>query len=217
MISPQVCQENLAVLFENFLIFSNSFCSSGIWLSYVAGEVIISESPYVSVPNKNKESPQSKCEWCFSSTNLKKCSACHVVWYCSSKCQVKWNNWNGVKTNKNDHKTSLERERSHYLELKFKFCDGIMIFRSSCIVCGKLHHLSSISEVGLEVAFCGMPSTVESWQGKSEITHAIHTFDGETLYTAKARKWEGEWVFQDSDCSTWVYCSLAFNRKVTNY
>ncbi|KAH6799925.1 SET domain group 37 [Perilla frutescens var. hirtella] len=51
------------------------------------GEVIISENPYVSVPNKNKESPQSKCEWCFSSTNLKKCSACHVVWYCSSKCQ----------------------------------------------------------------------------------------------------------------------------------
>lgn len=51
------------------------------------GEVIISENPYVSVPNKNKESPQSKCEWCFSSTNLKKCSACHVVWYCSSRCQ----------------------------------------------------------------------------------------------------------------------------------
>ncbi|KAL8485506.1 hypothetical protein ACS0TY_027698 [Phlomoides rotata] len=51
------------------------------------GEVIISENPYVCVPNKNKESPQSKCEWCFSSTSLKKCSACHVVWYCSSKCQ----------------------------------------------------------------------------------------------------------------------------------
>ncbi|XP_057795841.1 histone-lysine N-methyltransferase ASHR1 isoform X2 [Salvia miltiorrhiza] len=51
------------------------------------GEVILSENPYVSVPNKNKESPLCKCEWCFSSTNLKKCSACHVVWYCSSKCQ----------------------------------------------------------------------------------------------------------------------------------
>ncbi|KAL6515580.1 Histone-lysine N-methyltransferase ashr1 [Orobanche hederae] len=51
------------------------------------GEVILSGSPYVCVPNKNKESPESKCEWCFSSTNLKKCSACHVVWYCSSKCQ----------------------------------------------------------------------------------------------------------------------------------
>ncbi|KAK4490099.1 hypothetical protein RD792_000756 [Penstemon davidsonii] len=51
------------------------------------GEVIISENPYVSVPNKNRESPQWKCEWCFSLANLKKCSACHVVWYCSSKCQ----------------------------------------------------------------------------------------------------------------------------------
>lgn len=51
------------------------------------GEVIISENPYVSVPNKNKESPKSKCEWCFSPRNLKKCSACHVVWYCSSNCQ----------------------------------------------------------------------------------------------------------------------------------
>ncbi|KAL6492859.1 hypothetical protein OROGR_032618 [Orobanche gracilis] len=51
------------------------------------GEVILSGSPYVCVPNTNKESPESKCEWCFSSTNLKKCSACHVVWYCSSECQ----------------------------------------------------------------------------------------------------------------------------------
>ncbi|GFQ02434.1 histone-lysine n-methyltransferase ashr1 [Phtheirospermum japonicum] len=51
------------------------------------GEVILSEGPYVSVPNKNKESPESKCEWCFSSANLKKCSACHVAYYCSSKCQ----------------------------------------------------------------------------------------------------------------------------------
>ncbi|XP_011097714.1 histone-lysine N-methyltransferase ASHR1 isoform X1 [Sesamum indicum] len=55
--------------------------------AFFPGEVIISENPYVCVPNKNKESPQSKCEWCFSSRNLKKCSACHVVWYCSSKCQ----------------------------------------------------------------------------------------------------------------------------------
>ncbi|PIN12988.1 putative histone tail methylase containing SET domain [Handroanthus impetiginosus] len=54
---------------------------------FFPGEVIISENPYVCVPNKNKESPESKCEWCFSSNNLKKCSACHVVWYCSSKCQ----------------------------------------------------------------------------------------------------------------------------------
>ncbi|KAG6432653.1 hypothetical protein SASPL_104234 [Salvia splendens] len=45
------------------------------------GEVILSENPYVCVPNKNK------CEWCFSSTNLKKCSGCRVIWYCSSECQ----------------------------------------------------------------------------------------------------------------------------------
>ncbi|CAA2994865.1 histone-lysine N-methyltransferase ASHR1 isoform X1 [Olea europaea subsp. europaea] len=51
------------------------------------GEVILSEDPYVSVPNKNKESPNSKCEWCFSSSNLKKCSGCHVVWYCGGTCQ----------------------------------------------------------------------------------------------------------------------------------
>ncbi|XP_022880187.1 histone-lysine N-methyltransferase ASHR1 isoform X2 [Olea europaea var. sylvestris] len=51
------------------------------------GEVILSEDPYVSVPNKNKESPNSKCEWCFSSSKLKKCSGCHVVWYCGGTCQ----------------------------------------------------------------------------------------------------------------------------------
>ncbi|XP_051123836.1 histone-lysine N-methyltransferase ASHR1 isoform X2 [Andrographis paniculata] len=51
------------------------------------GEVILRETPYVSVPTKNKESPKSKCEWCFTSRNLKRCSACHLVWYCSSKCQ----------------------------------------------------------------------------------------------------------------------------------
>ncbi|KAL1543881.1 histone-lysine N-methyltransferase ASHR1-like [Salvia divinorum] len=51
------------------------------------GEVLLSENPYVCVPNKNKESPLCKCEWCFSTTNLKKCSGCHVIWYCSSKCQ----------------------------------------------------------------------------------------------------------------------------------
>lgn len=74
-----------AFLFESLFDFSYS----RFRLPYTAGEVIISENPYVSVPNKNKESPQSKCEWCFSSTSLKKCSACHVVWYCSSNCQVK--------------------------------------------------------------------------------------------------------------------------------
>ncbi|XP_009764587.1 histone-lysine N-methyltransferase ASHR1 isoform X2 [Nicotiana sylvestris] len=47
------------------------------------GEVIIWEEPYVSVPNKSS----AKCEWCFTSTNLKRCSACHVVYYCGNTCQ----------------------------------------------------------------------------------------------------------------------------------
>ncbi|XP_069155358.1 histone-lysine N-methyltransferase ASHR1 isoform X2 [Solanum lycopersicum] len=46
------------------------------------GEVIISEEPYVSVPNKS-----AKCEWCFTSSNLKRCSACQVVNYCGNTCQ----------------------------------------------------------------------------------------------------------------------------------
>lgn len=45
----------------------------------------MNQEPYVCVPNKNSS---SKCDWCFSSSNIKKCSACQVVWYCSSSCQV---------------------------------------------------------------------------------------------------------------------------------
>ncbi|XP_027094861.1 histone-lysine N-methyltransferase ASHR1 isoform X1 [Coffea arabica] len=51
------------------------------------GEVIISQEPYVAVPNKNSNDSSSRCEWCFSTRNLKKCSACQVVWYCGSTCQ----------------------------------------------------------------------------------------------------------------------------------
>ncbi|XP_071701990.1 histone-lysine N-methyltransferase ASHR1-like isoform X2 [Rutidosis leptorrhynchoides] len=49
------------------------------------GEVILSEEPYVSVPNKS--STESRCDWCFTSSNLKRCSSCHVVCYCGSTCQ----------------------------------------------------------------------------------------------------------------------------------
>nr|XP_043607431.1 histone-lysine N-methyltransferase ASHR1 [Erigeron canadensis] len=49
------------------------------------GEVILSEEPYVSVPNKT--SVESRCEMCFISSNVKRCSSCRVVWYCGSKCQ----------------------------------------------------------------------------------------------------------------------------------
>ncbi|KAI5668589.1 hypothetical protein M9H77_18442 [Catharanthus roseus] len=51
------------------------------------GEVILSQEPYVSVPNKNSSDSSLKCDWCFTSTTLKKCSACQVVWYCSGSCQ----------------------------------------------------------------------------------------------------------------------------------
>uniref|UniRef100_A0A2N9F3I1 MYND-type domain-containing protein n=1 Tax=Fagus sylvatica TaxID=28930 RepID=A0A2N9F3I1_FAGSY len=52
---------------------------------FYPGEVIISQEPYVCVPNKSPV--ESRCDGCFSSSNLKKCSACHVVWYCGSTCQ----------------------------------------------------------------------------------------------------------------------------------
>ncbi|KAL8216258.1 hypothetical protein R6Q57_023095 [Mikania cordata] len=49
------------------------------------GEIILSEEPYVSVPNNS--SMKSRCDWCFTSSNIKRCSSCHVVWYCGSTCQ----------------------------------------------------------------------------------------------------------------------------------
>ncbi|KAG2701046.1 hypothetical protein I3760_06G025100 [Carya illinoinensis] len=52
---------------------------------FYPGEVIISQEPYVCVPNKS--SGNRRCDGCFTSSNLRKCSACHVVWYCGSTCQ----------------------------------------------------------------------------------------------------------------------------------
>ncbi|KAH9756862.1 Histone-lysine N-methyltransferase ASHR1 [Citrus sinensis] len=52
---------------------------------FYPGEVIISQEPYVCVPNNS--SSISRCDGCFASSNLKKCSACQVVWYCGSNCQ----------------------------------------------------------------------------------------------------------------------------------
>ncbi|KAI3834983.1 hypothetical protein MKX03_007276 [Papaver bracteatum] len=52
--------------------------------NFSPGEVIITEEPYVCVPNNSSE---SKCDGCFKSVNLKKCSACQVPWYCGSTCQ----------------------------------------------------------------------------------------------------------------------------------
>ncbi|KAL7155955.1 hypothetical protein ABFS83_03G110900 [Erythranthe nasuta] len=76
------------------------------------GEVIISQSPFVAVPNVYEESPESKCEWCFSSSNIKACSACHAVWYCSRECQK--SDW---KLHRAECKSlsKVEKERLKYL------------------------------------------------------------------------------------------------------
>ncbi|OWM88446.1 hypothetical protein CDL15_Pgr003858 [Punica granatum] len=52
---------------------------------FYPGEVIIRQEPYVFVPNNSAS--ERRCEGCFSSSNLKKCSACRVVWYCGCSCQ----------------------------------------------------------------------------------------------------------------------------------
>ncbi|KAM6581598.1 hypothetical protein CsatA_005372 [Cannabis sativa] len=49
---------------------------------FYPGEVILREKPYVSVPNN-----KSRCDGCFGTSSLKKCSVCQIVWYCSTSCQ----------------------------------------------------------------------------------------------------------------------------------
>ncbi|KAL6217174.1 hypothetical protein ACLB2K_010391 [Fragaria x ananassa] len=49
------------------------------------GEVIIRVDPYVCVPDNSVT--EHYCDACFESTNLKKCSGCKTVYYCSSTCQ----------------------------------------------------------------------------------------------------------------------------------
>lgn len=41
----------------------------------------------MSVPNNSADN--SKCDACFESSSLKKCSGCQIVYYCSSTCQVR--------------------------------------------------------------------------------------------------------------------------------
>lgn len=55
-------------------------------MCFCSGEVILRQEPYVSVPNNN--SSESRCDGCFKTDGLKKCSGCQVVWYCGSSCQV---------------------------------------------------------------------------------------------------------------------------------
>ncbi|XP_057532445.1 histone-lysine N-methyltransferase ASHR1 [Amaranthus tricolor] len=70
------------------------------------GEVIIRQEPYISVANS------SKCEVCFTPVNVKKCTGCHVVWYCGSTCQKA--DW---KLHRVECQTlsKLEKERLKYL------------------------------------------------------------------------------------------------------
>lgn len=50
---------------------------------FAPGDVIIYQEPYASCPSKFG----SSCDGCFVSSNLRKCSACRVAWYCGNKCQ----------------------------------------------------------------------------------------------------------------------------------
>ncbi|XP_054796474.1 histone-lysine N-methyltransferase ASHR1 isoform X2 [Prosopis cineraria] len=52
---------------------------------FYPGDVIISQEPYVCVPNNS--SAESRCDGCFTTSKLKKCSGCQAVWYCGSTCQ----------------------------------------------------------------------------------------------------------------------------------
>ncbi|CAN1130482.1 Histone-lysine N-methyltransferase ASHR1 [Linum perenne] len=52
---------------------------------FYPGEVIIRQEPYVCVPKNS--AAESRCDGCFNTGNLKKCSGCQVVWYCGSTCQ----------------------------------------------------------------------------------------------------------------------------------
>ncbi|XP_028757579.1 histone-lysine N-methyltransferase ASHR1 isoform X1 [Neltuma alba] len=52
---------------------------------FYPGDVIISQEPYVCAPNNS--SAETRCDGCFATSKLKKCSGCQVVWYCGSTCQ----------------------------------------------------------------------------------------------------------------------------------
>nr|CAD1832746.1 unnamed protein product [Ananas comosus var. bracteatus] len=52
---------------------------------FYPGEVIICQEPYASAPNK--VSAGSSCDGCFASSNIRKCSACRIAWYCGNACQ----------------------------------------------------------------------------------------------------------------------------------
>ncbi|OMO98251.1 hypothetical protein CCACVL1_04275 [Corchorus capsularis] len=52
------------------------------------GEVILREEPYVCAPKSFASEAVPVCQGCFKTSNLKKCSACQLVWYCGRSCQL---------------------------------------------------------------------------------------------------------------------------------
>ncbi|RDY10442.1 Histone-lysine N-methyltransferase ASHR1, partial [Mucuna pruriens] len=55
---------------------------------FYPGEVIISQEPYVYVPNNSSVTAQKRCDGCFTTTNvLSRCSRCQVACYCGTACQ----------------------------------------------------------------------------------------------------------------------------------
>ncbi|ESW09362.1 hypothetical protein PHAVU_009G121500 [Phaseolus vulgaris] len=55
---------------------------------FYPGDVIIGQEPYVCVPNNSPLSTPKRCDGCLTTSNvLRRCSRCHVAYYCRTACQ----------------------------------------------------------------------------------------------------------------------------------
>ncbi|XP_047167625.1 histone-lysine N-methyltransferase ASHR1 [Vigna umbellata] len=55
---------------------------------FYPGDVIIGQEPYVCVPNNSSLSTPKRCDGCFITSDvLRRCSRCHVAYYCGTACQ----------------------------------------------------------------------------------------------------------------------------------
>ncbi|KAL9313569.1 hypothetical protein ACSQ67_019021 [Phaseolus vulgaris] len=55
---------------------------------FYPGDVIIGQEPYVCVPNNSSLSTPKRCDGCLTTSNvLRRCSRCHVAYYCRTACQ----------------------------------------------------------------------------------------------------------------------------------
>ncbi|CAL9223388.1 unnamed protein product [Arabidopsis halleri] len=90
------------------------------------GEVILSQNPYIYVPSNNTSS-ESRCDGCFKTNNLKKCSGCQVVWYCGSSCQK--SEW---KLHRHECKalTRLEKEKRKFVTPTIRLMVKLFIKRN---------------------------------------------------------------------------------------